>query len=122
MNAGVPDARCRRGWPSAAGVVADAGDAEVEHLEDALGREEEVLRLDVAVDDALVVRGGEHVEELVAEREHLAAAGGGRRRRARGASSVSPSSSSITRKAAPSSATSSSSTRTAPGWPMELAT
>ena len=40
-------------------------------LSDAVAREEEVLRLDVAVDDALGVRGGEHVEELVGEASDL---------------------------------------------------
>ena len=88
MNAAVPSAAPARVAPSAAAVVLPTGgrggggaspggeaaarDAEVEHLEDAIGREEEVLRLDVAVDDPLGVGRREHVAELVRERQDLA--------------------------------------------------
>ena len=44
-----------------------AGDPEVEDLQRPLARQEQVLRLDVAVDDPLVVRGDEHAEKLASE-------------------------------------------------------
>ena len=50
-------------------ALAHAGDAEVEHLEPPVLLDEEVVELDVAVDDALVVRRREHVEQLVGEAE-----------------------------------------------------
>ena len=46
-------------------------EAEVEDLETALLRDEEVVGLDVAMNDALLVRGGEHVEQLLADLEHV---------------------------------------------------
>jgi hypothetical protein len=52
MKAGVPMTVC-----------SSVGDAEVDQLEATGVREEHVLRLHVAVDDGLVVRGGEHVEQ-----------------------------------------------------------
>jgi hypothetical protein len=57
MYAGVPRDGRRR-------VVDGARDAEVEDLERAVVREEEVLRLDVPVDDALLVGRREAVQEL----------------------------------------------------------
>ncbi len=47
-------------------------EAEVEDLHAAVGSEEQVLRLEVAVDDPLVVRGGEPVGDLTHEAERLA--------------------------------------------------
>ncbi len=44
-------------------VVAQLGEAEVEHLEPAVGREHHVLGLQVAVQDALAVRRGDGVAE-----------------------------------------------------------
>ena len=46
-------------------------EAEVEDLEAPFLRDEEVVRLDVAMDDALLVRRGEHVEELLADLVHV---------------------------------------------------
>ena len=65
--------------------------------------EEEVLGLDVAVDDALVVRRREHVEEPDRRAPAPRRQAGCRRGAHARSSSVSPSSSSMTRKAAPSS-------------------
>ena len=50
--------------------VAQTGDAEVEHLHLTLARQEKVRGLDVAVDDAPGVRCGEHVEQLIGDRQH----------------------------------------------------
>ena len=47
------------------------GDAEVHHLDVAVLVEHHVLRLDVAVHDALAVRVGERVEELDADGRHV---------------------------------------------------
>jgi hypothetical protein len=55
-----------------AGLVLNAGDAEVEHLEHPFGREKQIVGFDVPVDDPAGVGRGEHIEELVAEGEHLA--------------------------------------------------
>ena len=52
-------------------------EAEVEDLEATFVRDEEVVRLDVAMNDPLVVRGREHVEELLTDLEHV-----GQRKRA----------------------------------------
>ena len=43
------------------GLLVDGCEAEVEDLDPAVGGEEEVFRLDVAVDDPAAVRGGEAV-------------------------------------------------------------
>jgi len=48
-------------------VVAQAGDAEVEDLDVAGLGLEQVVGLEIAVHDALVVRGGEHVEDLLGD-------------------------------------------------------
>ena len=53
------------------GALAHARDAEVEHLEPAVGHDEQVVGLDVAVDDPLCVRRREHVEELVGEAQEI---------------------------------------------------
>jgi hypothetical protein len=45
----------------------ELGDAEVEDDDAAVAREEEVVRLEIAVDDALGVGGGEGVEELAGD-------------------------------------------------------
>ncbi len=57
--------------------AADLGDAEVEDLRDIddavldlLRHEEDVLRLEVAVDDAFAVRGGERAADLAEDRHH----------------------------------------------------
>ena len=47
----------------------DASEPEVEHLGAAVRRDDHVLRLQVAVDDALGVRGGERVRHLGADRQ-----------------------------------------------------
>src|SRR5690606_17881210 len=62
----LPRLRRRRGV-----VVREPRDAEVEDLEHARLREEEVRRLDVAMDDVLRVGDLEHREELIAEIERL---------------------------------------------------
>ena len=67
---------------------------EVEDLDAAVLRDEEVLGLQVPVDDALVVRGGETLRDLDGVVDRACDARGGRRRAAR--RSVSPSSSSWT--------------------------
>ncbi len=71
MKAGVPIADPDLRGEAGRRQLAKAGDAEVEHLELARTREEDVRGLDVPVDDALRVRGGEHVEELVGDRQHV---------------------------------------------------
>ena len=48
---------------------ARAGDAEVRHLDDALGVDDHVVRLDVAVDDAVAVRVAERGEDLARVRD-----------------------------------------------------
>jgi len=63
--------------PRARGVRAglrhdDARDAEVEDLEHALLREEQVVGLEVAVDGPARVRRGHHVEQLPGDRHRLA--------------------------------------------------
>ena len=52
-------------------LVEHARDAEVEDLEHAVLREEQVRRLDVAMDDVLLVRELEDLEETVHVAEHL---------------------------------------------------
>jgi len=47
-------------------VAAEFGDAEIEQLRLAALRDEDVCRLDVAMDDALRVRGVERVGDLTA--------------------------------------------------------
>ena len=47
------------------------GQAEVEHLHHAVGRELDVGRLQIAVDDALFVRGVERVHDLAGDADHL---------------------------------------------------
>ena len=54
------------------------GDAEVEDLHAPVAREEDVLRLQIAMDDALLVRGGEALRDLQRDVDGLA-----RRKRAR---------------------------------------
>ena len=44
--------------------ASELGEAEVEDLDAAVARDEEVLGLQVAVDDALLVRGGQAVRDL----------------------------------------------------------
>ena len=122
MKAGVP--RKVPACGAAAAVLrqlAHAGNPEVENLQPALAGYEQIVRFDVAVNDALLVSGSEHVQELVDDRQHLA---GGKLPPLRSAreSSVSPSKSSMTRNAAPSGVRSSSNTRTAPEWSTVLAT
>ena len=77
-------------WPR---VLDQLGEAEVEDLGAAVGGDEDVLRLQVAVDDALLVRGRQALRDLARQV-------GGRPRRERpalrAARSVSPSSSSDT--------------------------
>ena len=51
------------------GVVAQLREAEVEHLEPAVGREHHVVGLQVAVQDALLVRRRHRVGERDRERE-----------------------------------------------------
>jgi hypothetical protein len=46
-------------------------DAEVEQLDLPRAAEEDVVGLDVAVHDFLVVRGGEHVEQLIGHEQDL---------------------------------------------------
>ena len=70
MNAGVPIATpAPVSCAAACRVVERPRDAEVEHLDAAVARDEEVRGLDVAVDDARRVRRGEHVEQLAADRD-----------------------------------------------------
>ena len=51
--------------------IAQARETEVEHLDLPIFQREQVGRLDVAVDDALAVRGAEDVERLIGHREHV---------------------------------------------------
>ena len=48
---------------------AGPGDAEVRHLDDALGVDDDVVRLDVAVDDAVAVRVAQRREDLARVRD-----------------------------------------------------
>ncbi len=50
---------------------AELGDAEIEHLDGAVGGDEQVGRLDVAMHHALAMRGIEGAGEVAAEGEHL---------------------------------------------------
>ena len=67
--------------PSSLGRV-ELGDAEVENLDPPVARDEQVVGLQVAMDDALVVRGGEPLRDLArvvdgfARRQRAAAAAG----------------------------------------------
>ncbi len=51
--------------------LAKPGNAEIEEFYPPAAREEDVVGFDVAVDDVLVVRRGEHVEHLVAHEKHF---------------------------------------------------
>src|SRR5207245_3003284 len=69
---GRPEDRARQGQPGYLLVVArETGEAEVEDLQTAVVREEEVFRLQVAVHDAPGVRGREPAGELEREPLHL---------------------------------------------------
>ena len=86
MYAGVPatapgrlEPSCRR--PASGVVFAEAlaglrqlRQAEVEHLDDAVRRHHDVAGLEVAVDDAARVRGGERVGERDRDAQRLAEA------------------------------------------------
>ena len=64
---------CRsHGAAAVGGDLAQARQAEVEHLEARIAGDEDVLRLDVAMDDALRVRSLEHVQQPVGDPQHLA--------------------------------------------------
>ena len=52
--------------------LGELGQAEVEHLHVAVGPQHDVFRLDVAVDDAGVVRGGERAGDADGDVEHFA--------------------------------------------------
>ena len=56
---------------AAARRLTELGDAEVEHLDRAAASDEEIGRLDVAMDDALGMRGLERVGHLGAELQHF---------------------------------------------------
>ena len=73
--------------------AATRGEAEVEDLDAAVGGEEDVLRLQVAMDDALLVRRGEAARDLDGDLDRLA---DGQRAALQRSRSVSPSSSSDT--------------------------
>ena len=77
-----------------ASVVERPCETEVEHLDGAVGRDLDVGRLQIAMDDALLVRGFERLGNLTRDRERLADRRPARARCARRASS--PSTSSIT--------------------------
>ena len=80
------------------------GQAEVEHLDGAVRRELDVGRLQVAVDDAALVRGLERLGDLPRDRQRLVERERARARCARRASS--PSTSSITSASVPSASSS----------------
>ena len=50
----------------------ELGEAEIENFHAAIAREENVVGLEIAVDDAFVVRGGEAAGDLVCDLERLA--------------------------------------------------
>ena len=82
MRSGLGDRPARRVLRAdldllAEGDGAQARDAEVEHLRHAVLREEDVLGLDVAMNDAGGVRRGEDVEQAVGDRERVLRAAGG---------------------------------------------
>ena len=54
-----------------AGHLPEARDSEIENPHAAIAGNEDVLGLEVSVDDPLGVRGHEHIEELVGDREHF---------------------------------------------------
>ena len=84
--------------PAAPSGSVDFREPEVEHFDAAVGRHHHVGRLQIAVDDALVMRGGERIGERPGQVEQLRdrhAIGGSCR------SSDAPSTSSIVRKWAP---------------------
>ena len=68
---GVRDEICRLGLDVFGGRVLDPGDAEVENLRIAAMGHEDVGRLDIAVDDALGVRGFKRIGELHTEAERV---------------------------------------------------
>ena len=71
-RAGVRRGRdVRPGFIPLVGKPRDPGQAEVEDFHPAVGRQEEVLRLDVAVDDALGVGGGEPFRDRRADGDRL---------------------------------------------------
>ena len=75
--------RLRRGH-TALTSVRSFGETKVEHLHDAVGRDLDVRRLEIAVDDAFVVRGLERVGDLPRHRERIV----GDRHRAGGCSAI----------------------------------
>ena len=72
MNAGVPIGEPVCVMLTARSVPDQAGDSEIEDLEQATPREKQIVRLDVAVDDAARVRVRERVEHLSHRVERLA--------------------------------------------------
>ena len=58
--------------PAFTGSLRELGNAEIEDLHTAVGRQEHVLRLDIAVDDATLVRGSQALSDCDAAVDRLA--------------------------------------------------
>jgi hypothetical protein len=59
---------CRRWYPL---QLFDPADAEVEQLDHAIARQEQVLRLEIAMHHAAVVSRGQRVEHLISDGQHF---------------------------------------------------
>ena len=71
MKAGVPIVGTIAGRVALSGQLAQPRDAEIEHHDPTVARQEHVLGFEIAVDDTLGVRRDEHVQELVRSGEYL---------------------------------------------------
>ena len=119
---GRPEEQARRRRLVLLRGLLDVRDPEVEHLHGAVREHEDVLRLDVAMDDALLVRDREDVEDLLADVDDLGDGEPPAEPLATVLEDLALSSSSITMYAEPSLVTSSSRTLTTPGWSTLFAT
>ena len=58
-------------WPAAASGSRELREAEVEHLHDAVRRDLDVRGLQIAMDDALLMRGFERLADLARDRQRF---------------------------------------------------